>query len=48
MASKRGAGELDYIVWVIILLVFLLAAGALYFVLKGQGEGLLDTFFNLF
>jgi len=48
MVSKRGAAELDYIVWIIILLVFLFVVGALYFVLKGQGEGLLDKFFNLF
>jgi len=48
MASKRGASELEYIVWIIILLVFLFAAGMLYFVLKGEGVGLLDKFFNLF
>lgn len=48
MESKRGAAELDYIVWIIILLVFLFAAGMLYFVLKGEGAGLLDKFFNLF
>lgn len=48
MASTRGAAELDYIVWIIILLVFLFVAGALYFILKGQAGELLDKFFNLF
>ena len=48
MVSKRGEGQIDYIVWIIILLVFLFVVGALYFVLKGEGAGLLDKFFNLF
>lgn len=48
MVSQRGATELEYIVWIIILLVFLFAAGMLYFLLKGEGAGLLDKFFNLF
>lgn len=49
MESKRGVSEqFNWIIWTIILLVFLFVAGTIYFVLKGEGVGLLDKFFNLF
>lgn len=46
MVSKKG--DINYLVWIIVLLVFMLVVGGIYFILKGQGEGLLDKFFNLF
>ncbi|HLD40237.1 MAG TPA: hypothetical protein VJB13_03780 [Candidatus Nanoarchaeia archaeon] len=46
MIAKKG--DINYIVWIIILLVFFFVVAGIYFILKGQGEGLLDKFFNLF
>ena len=40
--------ELEFIVKLIILIIFLLAAGALFFVLSGQGEGLMQKLVDLF
>ncbi len=47
LPTKKGM-ELEFIVKLIILIIFLLAAGALFFVLSGQGEGLMQKLVNLF
>ncbi|MDP3698173.1 MAG: hypothetical protein Q8R47_01160 [Nanoarchaeota archaeon] len=48
MKLKKGQSEMSKIIWWVVLLIFLLVAGYLYFTLKGEGAGLLDKFFNLF
>ncbi len=47
LSTKKGM-ELEFIVKLIILIIFLLAAGALFLVLSGQGEGLMQKLVNLF
>lgn len=39
---------MEFIVKLIILIIFLLLVGLLYVALKGQGEGFLDKLLNLF
>ena len=45
MESKKG--DINYVVWIIVLLVFLLVVGGIYFILKGEGVVLLDKLLNL-
>lgn len=47
LSTKKGM-ELEFIVKLIILIILLLAAGTLFFVLSGQGEGLMQKILNLF
>jgi len=46
LQSKQGM-EVNFIVRLILLIIFLLAAAALYFVLSGKGEVLLQRFVNI-
>ncbi|MBI2125148.1 hypothetical protein HYV87_00750 [Candidatus Woesearchaeota archaeon] len=45
--TKRGM-ELEIIVKIILVILLLFAAGALYFTLSGQGEELLQKLSNIF
>jgi len=45
--TKRGM-ELELIVKIILVILLLFAAGALYFILSGQGEVLLQKLSNIF
>lgn len=47
LSTKKGM-ELEFIVKLVILIIFLLAAGTLLLVLSGKGEEFIKLFWNLF